>query len=72
MSTAGKNYRSVLDVNSQYNNNQLIHDWNLTSDRLKNLTSVLSELSDIRDGYIECDGLTWVDINTFILDLCAN
>ena len=31
MSTAGKNYRSVLDVNGQYNNNQLIHDWNLTS-----------------------------------------
>ena len=51
MSTAGKNYRSVLDVNCQYNNNQLIHDWNLTSNRLKNLTSVLSELIDIRDGY---------------------
>ena len=25
MSTMGKNYRSVLDVNGQYNNNQLIH-----------------------------------------------
>ena len=37
MSTACKNYRSVLDVNGQYNNNQLIHDWNLTSNRLKNL-----------------------------------
>ena len=50
MSTAGKNYRSVLDVNDQYNNSQLIHDWNLTSNRLKNLASVLSELIDIRDG----------------------
>ena len=40
----------LLDVNGQYNNSQLIHDWNLTSDRLKNLTSVLSKLIDIRDG----------------------
>ena len=61
MSTAGKNCRSVLDVNGQYNNNQLIHDWNLTSNRLKNLTSTLSELIDIRDGYKECDGLTCDD-----------
>ena len=61
MSTAGKNYRSVLDVNGQYNNNQLIHDWNLTSNRLK-----------IRDGYKECDGLTCDDVNAFILDLCTN
>ena len=73
MSTAGKNYRSVLDVNGQYNNySQLIHDWNLTSDRLTNLTSVLSELIDIRDGYKECDGLPCDDINAFILDLCTN
>ena len=69
MSTAGKNYRSVLDVNGQYNNSELIHDWNLTFDRLKNLTSVLSELIDIRDGYKECDGYTCDDINAFILDL---
>ena len=41
MSTTGRNYRFVLDVNGQYNNSQLIHDWNLTSDRYKNLTSVL-------------------------------
>ena len=72
MSTAGKNYRSVLDANGQYNNNQLIHDWNLTSNRLKNLTSVLSELIDIRDGYKECDELTCDAINAFILDLCTN
>ena len=39
MSTAGKNYRSVLDGNGQYNNSQLIHNWNLNSDRLKNLPS---------------------------------
>ena len=73
MSTAGKNYRSVLDVNGQYNNNQLIHDWNLTSNRLKNLTSVLSDCERIYiDGYKECDGLTCDDINAFILDLCTN
>ena len=45
MFTEGKTYRSVLDVNGQYNNNQLINEWNLTSNRLKNLTSVLT-LSD--------------------------
>ena len=72
MSTAGSHYRSVLDVNGQYNNNQLIHEWNLTSNRLKNLTSVLSELIDIRDGNKECDGLTCDCINAFILDLCTN
>ena len=71
MSTAGKNYRCVLDVNGQYNNSQLIHDWNLTSDRSKNFTSVLSELIDIRDGYKECEGLTCNDINAFILGLCC-
>ena len=49
MSTAGKNYRSVIDINGQYNNSQLIHEWNLTSNRLKKLTSVLGELIDIRD-----------------------
>ena len=70
--TAGKSYRSVLDVNGHYNNNQLIHEWNLTSNRMKSLTSVLSELIDIRDGYKECDGLTCDDINAFILDLCTN
>ena len=72
MSTAGKNCCSVLDVNGQYNNYQLIHDCNLTSNRLKNSTSVLSELIDIRDGYKECDGLTCDDINAFILDMCTN
>ena len=65
MSTAGKNYRSVLDVNGQYNNNLLIYDWNLTYNRLK-------KIIDIRDGYKECDGLTCDDINAFILDLCTN
>ena len=76
MSTTGKNYRSVLDVNGQYNNNQLIHDWNLTSnrytlDRLKKLTSVLNKLLNIRYGYKECDELTCDDINAFIIDLCT-
>ena len=51
-----------------------MHDWNLTSDSLKNLTSVLSKLLVIglRDGYKECNGLTCNDINAFILELCTN
>ena len=40
--------------------------------RLKNLTSILSELIDIRDGYKECDGLTCDEINAFILNLCTH
>ena len=67
MSTAGNIHKSVLDVNGQYNNSQLIHDWNLASDRLKNLTSALSELIDIREGYRERDGLTCDESNAFIL-----
>ena len=46
-----------------------MHDWNLTSDRLKKMTSVLNKLIDIRDGYKECGRLTCDDINAFILDL---
>ena len=72
MSTAGKNYRTVLDVHGQYNNSQLIHDRNLTSDGLKSFSSVLSQLIDIRDGYKKCDGLSCDDVNAFILDLCTN
>ena len=49
-----------------------MHDWNLTSDRLRKMTSGLSELIDIRDGYKECDRLTCHDNNAFILDLCTN
>ena len=60
------------DIIAALSNEQLIHDWNLTSDRLKKLTSVLSDLIDIRDGYKACDGLTCDDINAFILDLCTN
>ena len=51
MFTVSKNSRSVLDVNGQHNNTHLLHDWDLTSDRLKTLILVLSELIDIRDGY---------------------
>ena len=64
----------MLMFTVQYNNSQLIHDWNLTCDRLKNLTSVLSKLIDIRDGYKKCDGLA-CDICflfSFILELCTN
>ena len=62
----------MLMVTGQYNNSQLIHDWNLSSDRLNHLTSVLSNLIDIRDGYKECDGLTCDDVTVFTLDLCTN
>ena len=47
----------------------MIHDCNITSDRLKNLTSLLSELMDIRKSYKKCDELTCNDINALIFDL---
>ena len=30
MSTAGKNYRSVLDANGDYNPNQMVTSWQYT------------------------------------------
>ena len=45
-------------------NSRVLNDWDLTTDRLKNLILVLGELIDIRHGYKTCDELTYdADIN---------
>ena len=36
MSTAGKNYRSVLDANGDYNTNQIVTIWQYTCESIKN------------------------------------
>ena len=36
MSTAGKNYRSVLDANGDYNTNQMLTSWQDTCESIKN------------------------------------
>ena len=35
MSTAGKNYRSVLDANGDYNTNQMVTSWQYTCESIK-------------------------------------
>ena len=47
MSTAGKNYRSVLDANGDYNINQTVTSWQYTCESIKESIRTLREL--IRD-----------------------
>ena len=42
-------------------NSRVLNDWDLTTDRLKNLILVLGELIDIRYGYKTCDELSYDD-----------
>ena len=49
MSTAGKNYRSVLDVNVEYNTNQMVTSWQYTCVSTKESIRTLRELIDVRD-----------------------
>ena len=71
MSTAGKNYRSVLDANGDYNNNQTVTSWQYTCEIIKESIRTLRELIDVRDGYSECIGFTSDEIDEFILALCT-
>ena len=71
MSTAGKNYRSVLDANGDYNNNQTATSWQYTCESIKESIRTLRELIDVRDGYSECIGFTSDEIDEFILALCT-
>ena len=73
MSTADKNYRSVLDANGDYNTNQMVTSWQYTCESIKeSITSrTLRELFDVRDGYSECIGFTSDEIDEFILALCT-
>ena len=54
MSTPGKNYRSVLDANGDYNTNQMVTSWQYTCESIKESIRTLRELIDVRDGYSEC------------------
>ena len=69
MPTAGKNYRSVLDANGDYNTNQMVSSWQYTCESIKE--SIRRELIDVRDGYSECVGFTSDEIDEFILALCT-
>ena len=69
MSTAGKNYRSVLDANGDYNTNQIITSWKYTCESIKESIRTLRELIVVRDRYSECTGFTSDEIDEFILAL---
>ena len=56
MSTAGKNYRSVLDANGDYNTNQMVTSWQDTCESIKESIRTLREFIDVSDGYSECIG----------------
>ena len=71
ISTAGKNYRSVLDANGDYNTNQIVTSWQYTCESIKESVRTLRELIDVRDGYSECIGFTIDEIDEFILALCT-
>ena len=56
MSTAGKNYRSVLDANGDHNTNHIVTSWPDTCESIKESIRTLRELIDVRDGNSECIG----------------
>ena len=66
MSTAGKNYRSVLDANGDYTTNQMVISWQDTWESIKESIRTLRELIDVREGYSGCIGFTSDGINEFI------
>ena len=53
LSSAGKNYRSVIhvDVDGQLNNSHSIIRWNNSCKEIENTVTILKDLLDIRDGY---------------------
>ena len=68
---AGKNYRSVLDANGDYNNNQTVTSWQYTCESITESIRTLRELIDVMDGYSGCIGFTSDEIDEFILALCT-
>ena len=71
MSTAGKNYRSVLGANGDYNTNQMVTSWQDTCESIKDSIRTLRELIEVRDWYDECIGFASDEINELILALCT-
>ena len=72
MSTAGKNYRSVLDVNGDYNTNQMVTSWQDKCESINESIRTIRVMIDVRDGYSECIGFTSDAIDEFILALCTD
>ena len=71
LSSAGKNYRSVIDADCELNNRHSIIKWNNSSKKIESTVTVLKELIDVRDGYKECIGFSSQEIDVLMLDLCT-
>ena len=50
LSSACKNYRSVIDADCELNNRHSIIKWNNSRKEIENTATILKELIDVRDG----------------------
>ena len=53
LSSAGKNYKSLIDADGELNKSHSIIRWNNSRKEIENTVTILNELIDIRDGYKE-------------------
>ena len=65
MSVAGKNYRSLIDDDGEFNNNRSVMRWTNSSKGIENTVSTIRELIDIRDGYKECIGFSSQELDVY-------
>ena len=71
LSSVGKNYRSVIDVDDELNNNDSIVTWNNSRKEIENTVIISKELTVIRGSHKECIGFSSQEIDVFTLDLCT-
>ena len=71
LSSAGKNYRSVIDADCELNNRHSIIKWNNSRKEIENTVTIVKELIDVRDGYKERISFSLQEIDLFMLDLCT-
>ena len=71
MSAAGKNHRSLIDVDGECNNSRSVMKWTNSSKAIENTVSTIRELIDLRDGYKKCIRFSSQELDVFMLDLCT-
>ena len=72
ISAAGKNYRSLIDDDDdECNNSCTVMKWTNIRKTMENTTTTITELIDIRDGYMECIVFSSQELDVFMLVLCT-
>ncbi len=71
MSTAGSNYKSMLNDVNEFTCKENLDEWAAKCENNKHTIGVLKETIDIRDNYITCDGFS-DEINFIIDDICLS